>query len=197
MSNMSCSSISLLITIHFYKQHDMFSASAAKLYTHEQFANKFSNKLTPVKHKRRFMTLSISNNNVDDNLFYYQPSSYSGWKDNRWVGRSAACFAMYSPLCLFVAHILRSYGHIFYWKAHLNQVHKGCRHINTLLDYILTSAERPRWIFINVDAHAPSPFITSVHRPSKPSSLNFFMNIKGCIMSAHRLTALELILLLS
>lgn len=130
-------------------------------------------------------------------FFYYQPSGYSGWKDNRWVGRSAACFAMYSPLCLFVAHILRSYGHIFYWKAHLDQVHKGCRHINTLLDYILTSAERPRWIFINADARTPSPFITSVHLPSKPSSLNFFMNIKGCIMSAHRLTALELILLLS
>jgi len=48
----------------------MFSADVAKLCNHEQFANKFSNKLTPVKHKSRFMTLSISNNNVDDSLFF-------------------------------------------------------------------------------------------------------------------------------
>lgn len=61
----------MLITLHFYKQHDMFSVWAAKLRTHEQFANKFSNKLTPVKYKSHFMTLSISNNNVDDSFFFF------------------------------------------------------------------------------------------------------------------------------
>lgn len=61
----------MLITLHFYKQHDMFSVCAAKLCTQEQFANKFSNKLTPVKHKSHFMTLSISNNNVDDSFFFF------------------------------------------------------------------------------------------------------------------------------
>lgn len=58
----------MLITLYFYKQHDMFSVCAAKLCTQEQFANKFSNKLTPVKHKSHFMTLSISNNNIDDSF---------------------------------------------------------------------------------------------------------------------------------